>query len=80
MELEITLAIEEEISITADVEVTVIEGEDAIVRNTDSTYNVSVTSGGTLILSDIIYNVYVNAMFNATSTLPAAVNNTVNIS
>ncbi len=54
-------------------------GADATVRNSDNSFNESVASGGTLVLEDVTYSVYVNGVFNASGSLPAAVGNTINI-
>lgn len=55
-------------------------GGNATVTNSDMSYNSSVSCGGTLVLDDVIYNVNVNGVFNQAATLPAAVNNIINIS
>lgn len=52
---------------------------DATVRNTDSTYSVTVASGGTLILADTIFNFYVNGVLDQTATVASMVNQTFNI-
>jgi len=43
---------------------------DANVTNSNSTYSNTVASGGTLILADTTYSIYVNGVLNATTTLP----------
>jgi hypothetical protein len=68
----------EQVNVTAattieQVNVTVTEGgggEDATVRNSNNTYNETVASGGTLVLPDTDYNIYVNTVFYATTSLP----------
>lgn len=52
---------------------------DATVRNTDSTYSVTVASGGTLILADTVFNFYVNGVLDQTATVASMVNQTFNI-
>ena len=54
-------------------------GADATVRNTDSTYSVTVASGGTLVLADTIFNFYVNGVLDQTATVASMVNQTFNI-
>jgi len=51
----------------------------ATVRNTDSTYSVTVASGGTLILADTTFNFYVNGVLDQTATVASMVNQTFNI-
>jgi len=43
---------------------------DANVTNSNSTYSQSVASGSTLTLPDTTYDIYVNGVLNATTTLP----------
>lgn len=43
---------------------------DANVTNSNATYNNTVASGGTLVLADTTYNIYVNGVLNTTTTLP----------
>ena len=52
---------------------------DATVRNTDSTYSVTVASGGTLVLADTIFNFYINGVLDQTATVASMVNQTFNI-
>lgn len=54
-------------------------GADATVRNTDSTYSVTVASGGTLVLADTTFNFYVNGVLDQTATVASMVNQTFNI-
>lgn len=61
-------------------EVTVTTGADATVVNSDASYSQTVPSGDTLTLADVTYDVYVNGVLNTSGTLPAMVNNTINIS
>lgn len=57
-----------------------VPGEDATVRNSDNSYNETVASGGTLVLPDNIYRVYVNGILNQTATGPSVVDQVINIS
>lgn len=49
------------------------------VRNTDSSFSQQVDCGGTLILEDITYMIYVEGVFSGSATLPAGVDNIINI-
>lgn len=51
----------------------------ATVENSNSTYTSSIASGGTLVLPDTTFQIYVNGVFNTTVTLPYGENNTLNI-
>lgn len=52
---------------------------DGTAENSDNTYSISVPSGGTVILPDTVYNVYLDGILQSTSTLPSMVNQTINI-
>lgn len=54
-------------------------GADATVRNSNSTYSTTVASGGTLVLADSVYNIYINSVLDQTLTIPSMVNSTINI-
>ena len=51
----------------------------ATVENSNSTYTASVVSGGTLVLPDTTFEVYVNGVLNTTFTQPTLDTNTINI-
>lgn len=51
----------------------------ATVRNADSSYSNTVTCGGTLVLPNTTYDVYVNGAFNQTVTLTTLKTDTINI-
>ena len=51
----------------------------ATVENSNSTYTSSVASGGTLVLPDTTFEIYVNGVLNTTFTQPTLDNNTINI-
>lgn len=53
--------------------------EDATVENSDASYSDTVASGGTLILPDETYNVYLNGVLQSTTTSPALKTETINI-
>lgn len=53
--------------------------EDATVTNSNETYTQTVESGGTLVLPDEQYDIYVNGVFDQSVTLPTLDNNTLNI-
>lgn len=53
---------------------------DATVQNSDLSYTASVSSGGTLILADTTYNIYVNNVLDQTVTVPTLKDETINIS
>jgi hypothetical protein len=52
---------------------------DATVENSTQSYQQTVASGGTLVLPDTDIEVYVDAILQATSTVPTLENNTINI-
>jgi hypothetical protein len=54
--------------------------EDATVENSDASYTDTVASGGTLVLPDTTYNIYVNNVLDQTITVPTLKNETINIS
>jgi hypothetical protein len=57
-----------------------IEAPDATVTNSNATYTDSVASGGTLVLPDTTFDIYVNGVFNQSVTLPTLDNaNVLNI-
>jgi hypothetical protein len=56
-----------------------IEAPDATVENSNATYTDTVPSGGTLVLPDTDYDIYVNGLFNTTVSLPTLDTNTINI-
>lgn len=59
---------------------TVVTGlPDATVENSDASYADTVESGGTLVLPDTTYNVYVNGVFNQSVNLITLKNETLNI-
>jgi hypothetical protein len=53
--------------------------QDATVENSNATYTDSVASGGTLVLPDTTFDIYVNGVFNTTFTQPTLDTNTINI-
>jgi hypothetical protein len=56
-----------------------IEAPDATVENSNATYTDSVVSGGTLVLPDTTFDIYVNGVFNTTFDQPTLDTNTINI-
>ena len=56
-----------------------VVGEDATVRNTDSSFSEQVAGGDTLVLADTVINVYVNGTLNQSITRPSMINRTINI-
>jgi hypothetical protein len=56
-----------------------IEAPDATVENSNATYVNTVVSGGTLVLPDTTFDIYVNGVFNTTFDQPTLDNNTINI-
>ncbi len=52
---------------------------DGVAENSDATYSVNVPSGGTTVLPDTTYEVYVDGVLESTATLPSLVNQTINI-
>jgi len=56
-----------------------IVAPDATVENSNATYTASVVSGGTLVLPDTTYDVYVNGVFNQSVNLVTLKNETLNI-
>jgi hypothetical protein len=57
-----------------------IEAPDATVTNSNASYTDSVVSGGTLVLPDTTFDIYVNGVFNQSVTLPTLDNaNVLNI-
>lgn len=56
-----------------------ISCEDATVTNSNETYNETVVSGGTLVLPDTTFEIYLDTIFSATTTLPTLDTNTLNI-
>jgi hypothetical protein len=56
-----------------------IVAPNATVTNSNATYTDSVVSGGTLVLPDTTFEVYVNGVFNTTFTQPTLDTNTINI-
>jgi len=57
----------------------VVVCDDATVENSDQTYSNTVAAGGTLVLPDITYRVYVNGELISTTTNPAQSDYTINI-
>jgi hypothetical protein len=53
--------------------------QDATVENSNATYTDTVPSGGSLVLPDTDYDIYVNGLFNTTVSLPTLDTNTINI-
>jgi len=56
-----------------------ITAPDATVTNSDATYTDTVVSGGTLVLPDTTFDIYVNGVFNTTFDQPTLDTNTINI-
>ena len=56
-----------------------IVAPDATVENSDASYTDTVASGGTLVLPDTTYDVYVNGVFNQSVNLITLKNETLNI-
>ena len=56
-----------------------ITAPDATVHNTDSSYTANVASGGTLVLPDTTYNIYVNAVLDQSFSVPSISTQTINI-
>jgi hypothetical protein len=52
---------------------------DGTVENSNATYTDTVASGGTLVLPDTTFDIYVNGVFNTTFTQPTLDTNTINI-
>lgn len=52
---------------------------DATIENSDASYTNTVASGGTLVLADTTYNVYVNGVLDQTVSVPTLKNETINI-
>lgn len=52
---------------------------DAVVLNSDSSYNVSVPSGGSLTLPNTTFNIYVNGILNNSVNFATLSNQTINI-
>ena len=52
---------------------------DATVENSDATYTDTVISGGTLVLPDTTYNIYVNGVLDQSFSVPTLKNETINI-
>ena len=55
------------------------ECEDALIKNSDSTFSQSVKSGSFLILDDITFKINVNGILQETIILPSQINHTINI-
>jgi hypothetical protein len=56
-----------------------IVAPDATVENSNASYTDSVVSGGTLVLPDTTFEMYVNGVLNTTFTQPTLDTNTINI-
>jgi hypothetical protein len=56
-----------------------IVAPDGTVENSNATYTDTVVSGGTLVLPDTTYDVYVNGVFNQSVNLITLKNETLNI-
>jgi hypothetical protein len=56
-----------------------ITAPDATVENSNATYTDTVVSGGTLVLPDTTFDIYVNGVFNTTFTQPTLDTNIINI-
>jgi hypothetical protein len=56
-----------------------IEAPDATVENSNATYTDTVVSGGTLVLPDTTFDIYVNGVFNTTFDQPTLDTNIINI-
>ena len=52
---------------------------DGVAENSDATFQTNVPSGGTTVLSDTTYEVYVDGVLESSATLPSLVNQTINI-
>lgn len=52
---------------------------DATVENSDVTYTATVASGGTLVVPDTTYNIYVNAVLDQSFSVPSISTQTINI-
>ena len=70
----------QQLSATAQFKSVSVVGEEATVRNTDSSFLEQVAGGDTLVLADTIINVYVNGTLNQSITRPSMINRTINIS
>ena len=53
--------------------------KEATVKNSDQSYTTTVASGGTLVLPDTTYNIYVNGSLNQSFDLPTLKDETINI-
>jgi hypothetical protein len=51
----------------------------ADVENSNASYTDTVVSGGTLVLPDTTFDIYVNGVFNTTFDQPTLDTNTINI-
>ena len=78
-EVSIIAEIADEVSIIAEIEAVAIACQDVIVSNSDDSFYVEVPSGDSLELLDITYDVYVNGVLNTSGSLPAQVDNIINI-
>jgi hypothetical protein len=56
-----------------------ITAPDATVENSNATYTDTVVSGGTLVLPNTTFDIYVNGVFNTTFDQPTLDTNTINI-
>lgn len=52
---------------------------DAIFENSNNSFHQEIAAGGTLVLDDNIYNIYVNLVLKGTGQLPSQVANVINI-
>ena len=52
---------------------------DGVAENSDATFQTNVPSGGTTVLPDTTYEVYVDGVLESSATLPSLVNQTINI-
>ena len=59
--------------------ITVPNCADATVENSTASYSQTVASGGTLVLPDTDYEIYVNGVLNQSVSLPTLETNTINI-
>jgi hypothetical protein len=66
-------------AVTVVGDVVTIEAPDATVENSNATYVNTVVSGGTLVLPDTTFDIYVNGVFNTTFDQPTLDTNTINI-
>jgi hypothetical protein len=66
-------------AVTVVGDVVTIEAPDATVENSNASYTDSVASGGTLVLPDTTFDIYVNGVFNTTFNQPTLDTNTINI-